>query len=126
MKRSNKFPSSLPEVGRAGSLCEVRVGLCPGVGPEGMAWVFCPPLCGIECRGHAQYPTFASDTGFCSWLFRSGSWSSWSFCIFFVHNLPQLCYFWSHIVSLYFVAEGDVCEVFSFVCSVLRKPLLFC
>ena len=52
---------SLPEPGRAGSFYGVRVGVCPGVGPEGWLRCFAHPLGGGVCRGHAQYPAFAPD-----------------------------------------------------------------
>ena len=52
---------SLPEEGQAGSLCGVRVGVCPRVGLEGWLSCFAHPLGGVECRGHEQYPAFAPD-----------------------------------------------------------------
>lgn len=48
----------LHEEGRAGSLSGVRVGLGPGVGPEGWHMWLLYPL-GAVCRGHAQSPAFA-------------------------------------------------------------------
>ena len=66
------------------------------------------PFGGSVYRGHAQYPASA----LCSMLFRSGSW----FFSLFVSCCPQfaptahaLSYFESHIVSLYLVAQGDIC-----------------
>ena len=44
------------------SLHGVRVGVCPGVGPEGWLKCFAHPLGAVVCRGHAQYPAFAPDT----------------------------------------------------------------
>ena len=40
----------------------VRVGVCPGVRPE--RWLRClvHQLRGIECRGHAPYFVYVSDT----------------------------------------------------------------
>ena len=62
----------------------------------GVVQVVCPPLSGIECRGHVQYPAFAPDTLFLlqaiqKW--QSGFW--WVFFFVFlylvVQNFPQLC-----------------------------------
>ena len=87
----------LPDGGKACSLYGVRVGVCPGVGPEGWLRCFAHPLGGVVCRGYVQCPVFAPDTlfllltpCFCSRLFRNGSWFFLSFCIFWVQNLPQL------------------------------------
>ena len=53
----------------------------------------------VECRGREQ-------------LIRSGSWAFWSF-LYLVHNCLQphihTAFFKPHIVSLYFVARGDIC-----------------
>ena len=38
--------------------------MCPGVGLEGWLGCFAHPLGAVVCRGHAQYPAFASSTGF--------------------------------------------------------------
>ena len=40
--------------GKAGSLFGVRVGMCPGVRPEGWLRLFAHRLGGIICRGHAH------------------------------------------------------------------------
>ena len=45
--------------GQAGSSFRVRVGLGPGVGPEGWPRWFAYLLGDIACRGHTQYPAFA-------------------------------------------------------------------
>ena len=50
--------------GRACPLYGVRVGVCPGVRPEGWLSCFAHPLGGVACRGHAQYPAFAPNTLF--------------------------------------------------------------
>ena len=83
MKTSNKFPCSLPKVEGAGSLYGVRVGVCPGVGPEGWLRCFAHRFAGIERWGHVQYPAFAPDTLFL--LPALQKWQLgffWSFCIF--------------------------------------------
>ena len=55
----------------------------------------CPPFCD-GAVGHAAVPCFGSQhPGFCSWLFRNGSWVLFgvSFLSFFylsVQNLPKL------------------------------------
>ena len=46
-------------MGQAASLYGVRVGVCPGVRPEGWVRCFAHPLGGVECSGHGQYPVFA-------------------------------------------------------------------
>ena len=80
--------------------------VCPGFGLE--VWL-AHLLGGGVCRGHAQYPAFASDPPF--WL-QALQWICWSLCIFWVQNLPPAShtygYFSSHTVSFYFVAGGEV------------------
>ena len=59
----NSFPCWLSPWSRGGgqacSLYGVRVGVCPGVRPEGWLRWFAHPLGGVLCRGHAQDPAFA-------------------------------------------------------------------
>ena len=57
--------------------------MCPGVGPEGWLRWSAHPFGGVECSGHAQYPTFTPSSsevaaGILVFLYR------------IVHNLPQL------------------------------------
>ena len=61
MRTSNRFPGLLtPRAeGRACSLYGVRVGVCPGAGPEAWLRCFAHPSGGGVCRGHAQFPAFA-------------------------------------------------------------------
>ena len=60
----------------------VRVGVCPGVRPEGELRWFAHPLDAVVCRGHTQYPAFVPDTlVFFQALQNCGSWVSWSLCI---------------------------------------------
>ena len=47
---------------QACSLYGVRVRVCTGVEAEGWLRCFPHPSGGVECRRHAQYPTFASNT----------------------------------------------------------------
>ena len=55
-KTTGSLAFLLPEVGgQACSLYGVRVGVCPGFGPEGKLKWFAHPLGGIVCRGHARY-----------------------------------------------------------------------
>ena len=66
VRTNNRFPGVLPEGGRGGA-CSVhgmRVGMCPGVGPEGWLRRFAHPSGGVVCRGHAQYPAFVPNTLF--------------------------------------------------------------
>ena len=63
--------------------------------------MFCPALCGAECRGHAQHRTLTLDP-----------WQLLLLGLFAICNLlSRICpdsehsYIWSHIVSLYFVAR---------------------
>ena len=42
----------------------MRVRLCPGVGLEGRLGCFAYPLSAVVCKGHGQYPAFASSTVF--------------------------------------------------------------
>ena len=73
-----------------------------------VAQVIYSPLCGVECWGHAQHPVLLPTPSFCSRIFRNGSWD---FCLL-VQNLPQLHmhhYFYSRIISLYFLAQGQMC-----------------
>ena len=42
----------------------MRVGVCPGVRPQGKLRWFAHPLDGVVCRGHTQYPAFVPDTVF--------------------------------------------------------------
>lgn len=87
------------ERGRVGKhpLYGVRVGVRLEGWPGG-----CSPLWCWVLR-HAQHAVFLPTPSFCSWLFRNGSWD---FCLL-VQNLSQLhmhCYFYSHKISLYFLA----------------------
>ena len=63
-KTSNRFPCSLPDGGRAGSLNGVRLGLDWWVRPEG--WLRgaapCLHLRGAVCRDRARDPAFAPGT----------------------------------------------------------------
>ena len=70
----------------------------------GVAQVFCPPL--WWCPVQTQYSCF------CSWLFRNSGWVFWSIGIFLsiiCPNCPNISYFQSHIVSLYLVAQEELC-----------------
>ena len=78
-------------VGRAGSLYGVRVGLCPGVGPEGRLRCFAHPSGGVECRVHAQYLAFAPCTQFL--LLALQKWQLGFFCLLYL--LSRICPTWS-------------------------------
>ena len=55
----NGFPCSLPEPGRqVGSLHRRKVGVYPGVGPDGWLRWFAHPLSGVVFKGHAQFLAF--------------------------------------------------------------------
>ena len=84
-RTTGSFLCFLPPKGeQACSLYGVRVGMCPGVGPE--VWFRCFACClaDIVCRGHAQYTAFAPN----GVLLYSPTF--WSLCIFWVRNLPRL------------------------------------
>ena len=73
------------------------------------------PVDGAECRVQAQDPAFSPDPGFCSWLFRSGSWL---FCFVFWCFLsccpllaPTAHFFWSLVVAFYSVAWGGCVQI---------------
>ena len=55
-----------------------------GVRPEG--WLRC---CAdnAECRGHAQYPAFASDTQFLLWARQKWELGFWSFVCFWPESV---------------------------------------
>ena len=81
-----------PQAGaQAGSLYGVRVGMCPGVRPEGWLRCFAHPLGGAGCRGACTVPCFSSQ------LFRSGSWGFFglfvSFCPEFAPTAHARNYF---------------------------------
>ena len=61
MRTNNRFPCWLSPQGggQACFLYGMRVGVCPGVRPEGRLRCFAHPLGGVVCRGHVQYPAFA-------------------------------------------------------------------
>ena len=62
----NRIPCSLPKWGQACSLYGVREGVSRVQEPGGRLWLkwFAHPLMGVECRGHVQYPAFASNPVF--------------------------------------------------------------
>ena len=51
----------------------MRVRLCPGVGLEGRLGCFAYPLSAVVCKGHGQYPAFASSTVFVFFFFATDS-----------------------------------------------------
>ena len=111
---NDRFPCSPPKAGRAASSYAARVGLCPGVGPEGWRRWSAHPF-GAVCRGHAQDPVFAPDP----LLLRPAlqKWQLGFFGLFvpFVQNLPQL-----HVTQLFLVPYS----FFVFCCS--RRGLSRC
>ena len=85
-------------------------GVTRGQAGGGMAQVVCPPLnqwCFVQ--GNAlQQAAFAPGS------FKCGDWVFGSLCILcpeFTLIVHAHSYFQSHIVSLYFVAGGEVCHV---------------
>ena len=95
----------LPEVGGACSLYGVRVGVCPGVNPEGCLKWFAHPLGDVVYRGVCAVPCFFSG------LFKSGSWAFWSLCIIcsaFASVARAHSYFLTRTVSSYFVTQGEI------------------
>ena len=53
----------------------MRVRLCPGVGLEGR--LGCLALSAVVCKGHGQYPAFASSTVFVFFLFLLQTLQKW-------------------------------------------------
>ena len=51
--------------------------------------VVCSPLCGVECRGHSQYPAFAPDRVFSPRSSEVAIWFFGSFCIFLFIICPN-------------------------------------
>ena len=78
VRTNNTFPCSLPGGYRREASWFLIWGEGRGVsrGRAGeVALVFCPPLSGVECRGHAQYLAFAPSPSEVAVGFF------WSFCI---------------------------------------------
>ena len=68
----------------------VRVGMYPGVWPEGWLGSFVHPLGGVVCRGHAQYPAFATNSLFLLLALQKWQLGFFGLLVSFDHNLPQL------------------------------------
>ena len=81
---------SLPGARGAHSIYGVKVGVCPGVGPEGWLRWFAHPFVVLSAGGHAQYPAFATNTQFLLPALQKWQLGFLSFCIFWILNLPQL------------------------------------
>ena len=81
---TGSLPCSLPKAGQACSLYEVRVGVCPGIMPEGWLRCFTHPLGGVVCRRLVQYPVLLQPL-------QKWQLGFFGLCIFGVQNLPQLC-----------------------------------
>ena len=101
-KTSNGWPCSLPKVGEPSLLTVMRGQVCRGPA-GGVARVVCPAFVGsVEGDFRFRHP------GFCSPLFRNGSWMFFFF----------LCTFWSRIcpncacTGLFLVP----CSLFVFCC----------
>ena len=93
------------------SLCGVRVRECPEVRLEGRCRWFALPFDDVEYGEHTQYVAFAPGI-----LFLLPTLHKWQLFDLLVACCPELApaayasgYFYSHIVSLYFVAEGSLC-----------------
>ena len=54
----------LPEIGWTGSLNDVRVEVCGGVGLEGQLRWFAYPLSCTEYRGYVRFPAFGLNIQF--------------------------------------------------------------
>ena len=69
----------------------MKVGVCPGVRPEGWLSGLPTPLVVLSAGGMRSTLLLLLTPYFCSWLFRSGSWGFF-FLVFLclVHNLPHL------------------------------------
>ena len=82
----NSFPCSLPEPGwQVGSFHRVKVGVYPGVRPDGCLRWFSHPLSGVVFKGHAQFLAFSPGSS------EVATGVFWVFS-YFVLNLPQLQY----------------------------------
>ena len=58
-RTNNRFSCLPAEGGQSCFLYGVRVGVCPGVGPDGWLRWSAHPFGGVVCKGHAQCPAFA-------------------------------------------------------------------
>ena len=85
--------------------------MCAGSGWRGL-----PTSLVVLSTGGGMFSTLVllPTPCFCFWLFRNGSCGFfWSLCILcpeFELTAHAHSYFWSHTVSLYFVAGGEVCS----------------
>ena len=77
--------------------------MCPGIGQKGSLGVLPTSWYGVEQRA-CSVPAFAL---FFSRLLKSGSWVSWSLCIFWVQNLPHL-----HLHTVIFSPLQLLCILF--------------
>ena len=103
--------------------------MCPVVRPEGWLRQFAHPFGGVVCGGHAQYPAFSPNTLFLLLALQKWQLDFLVFLYLFVHNLPHLrmhSYFQSHIISLYFVAGGDICPGASISAKGARSQVPAC
>ena len=77
----------------------VRVGVCPGVGPEG--WLRCFSHCLAPSAVHRCVQEACTVPCFCSRFFKSGSWL-FGLLVSFVQNWPQLHgHDWATSLSLF-------------------------
>ena len=84
---------------QAGPLYGVRVGVCP----EGWLRRLAHAFGGAVCGRHAQCPAFAPGSSEVEVVVVVVFWSFYIFCTEFSPTAQ------SHIVSLHFVAQGDIC-----------------
>ena len=96
------------EVGQAVFLYGMRGGEGSRTGLESWLKCFAHSFSGAESRGHEQYTLFATGSseiaigwGFCNLLV--------SFCPEYAPTAHAAVIFSPHVVSLYFVARGEVC-----------------
>ena len=100
-RTNNRFPCLLTPLresseGWTFSLYGVRVGVYPGVGPEGWPRCFAHLLGVVVCRGMRSTLPLLLTPCFCSRLFKSGSsvfWSLWIFCPGFALTVHACSYF---------------------------------
>ena len=73
----------------------------------GVAWVFCPPFAGIECRVDTQSPGFALNTMFlflALWKWQLSFFVLgvfWSFCILFICTAIFLSFVYLYFVEIF-------------------------
>ena len=125
-KASNSFPWWLnPEGWWTCSFYSVKVGICPGVGPQGWLRCFAHPF-GMLCAGSMHIFFCFRIPAFAPCSLEMAVEIFWSFCVFcqkFALTAIAHSYFYSLLVFLYFGALGDIWTRASIAASQQRVPV---